>query len=174
MAWDFLHEDNWHNGTINTLDNILSRKIYGTDKTNIPDVVLMHLGTNDLGHQHPISQIISDLGSLIDHFRAKNPKVAILIAQIIPCAPYDWCSQVPVLNAAIPGLAAQKNTLFSPVIVVDMYSDYNPLVDNDFHNGDYVHPNNSGDTKMATRWMAAIQSWLNRTISQVFIPMATN
>src|SRR5512135_1094283 len=102
MAWDFLHEDNWKGGTINTLDNILGRQVAfsdGTLRANIPDLVLMHLGTNDLGHGHPVPQIISDLGSLIDHFRAKNPRVAILLAQIIPCQGTDlpWCGQVPIL-----------------------------------------------------------------------------
>ncbi len=169
MAWDFLYntDPNWPN----TIDIILSRNIYNTAKTNIPQIVLMHLGTNDLGQHHPIQQIISDLRSLIDHFRAKNPTVAILVAQIIPCSGYDWCEQVDDLNAAIPALA-DKSTLLSPVMVVDMYSDYNPLVDNDSQGTYkyYVHPNSSGGAKMAARWMEAIQKYLNRTITQTYIP----
>jgi acyl-CoA thioesterase-1 len=154
----------------NYIDKILNRVIYGTSIPNVPDIVLMHLGTNDLGQGRPISQIITNLGLLIDHFRAKNPKVAIMVAQIIPCSGHDWCYSVDDLNAAIPGLASQKNTLFSPVMVVDMFSNYDPLVDNVLHNDDYVHPNNSGDAKMATRWMTAIQNYLNRTVTQTFIP----
>jgi acyl-CoA thioesterase-1 len=175
MAWDFLHEDHWKSGATNTLEEILSRQITfqdGTHGANIPDLVLMHLGTNDLGHGHPIPQIISDLGSLIDLFRAKNPAVAILIAQIIPCQGADlpWCRNVPDLNAAIPGLAAQKSTLSSPVMVVDQYTGYNPPVDSFFSSNEYVHPNSSGDAKIAARWMEAIQKWLNRTIYHTFIP----
>ncbi len=169
LAADFLDptKDNY-------IDKILDRTIYGTAKTNVPQIVLMHLGTNDLNKYHPISQIVSDLGSLIDHFRARNPSVAVLVAQIIPCAGHDWCSQVAALNAAIPAMADQKNTLSSPVIVVDMYSDYDPMVDNDLHNGDYVHPNSSGDLKIATRWMAAIQQYLNRSVTQTYIPDVIN
>ncbi len=160
----------------NYIDKILERKIYNTDKVNIPQIVLMHLGTNDLGWSPPvpIPQIVANLASLIDHFRAYNPTVAVLVAQIIPCAGHDWCSQVAALNAAIPEMAAQKNTLVSPVMVVDMYSDYTPTVDNDFHNNDYVHPNSSGDLKMATRWMEAIQKYLNRSIVQTYIPEVIN
>ncbi len=170
MAWDFLNNNAWPN----TIDNILSRDIYGTGKTNVPQIVLMHLGTNDLGHDHPISQIIADLGSLIDHFRARNPNVAILLAQIIPGSGHDWCSLVPALNAEIPGLAALKSTLAAPVMVVDMYTDYDPLVDNDFHNGDYVHPTYSGYAKMAARWMEAIQKYLNRSVTHTYIPIVIN
>ncbi len=158
----------------NYIEKILDRKIYMTDKANIPQIVLMHLGTNDLNQHHPVPQIISDIGSLIDHFRGRNPAVGVLVAQIIPCSGLDWCGDVPVLNAAIPALAAQKNTLSSPVMVVDMYSDYDPLVDNDAQSGTYVHPNFSGGAKMAARWMAAIQRWLNRPTHQVFIPVVKN
>ncbi len=177
MAWDFLHADNWHSGTINTLDNILSRQVIlydGTMGENIPDVVLMHLGTNDLGHGHPIPQIISDLGSLIDLFRAKNPKVSILLAQIIPCQGLPWSSNVPVLNAAIPDLVAQKNTFSSPVMMVDQYTGYSPLTDSFASSNEYVHPNSNGDAKIAARWMEAIQRWLNRPTHHVFIPVVIN
>ncbi len=177
---DFDHRHEGHSGyatynflnpnDTNYIDKILDRVIFGTSMPNIPDVVLMHLGTNDLAQGYSVSEIIPRLGSLIDHFRARNPRVTIFVAQIIPCAAETWCSKVSNLNAAIPGLAAQKNTLTSPVIAVDMYSNYDPWVDNDLHNGDYVHPNSLGDEKIAARWMAAIQNWLKRTISQVYIP----
>ncbi len=164
-TYNFL-DPNWENN----IDAILSRYIYGTAKTNIPQIVLMHLGTNDLNQSRPISNIIADLGSLIDHFRAKNPTVAVLVAQIIPCAGFDWCGNVKSLNDAIPDLAADKDTLASPVMVVDMYSNYDPLVDNNLNNGGYVHPNSTGDAKMAARWMTAIQEYLNRSLTQTFIP----
>ncbi len=163
-------------GDANYIDNILSRDIYMTAKKNIPQIVLMHLGTNDLNKGRPIPEIVANLGSLIDHFRAKNSTVAVLVAQIIPCSGYDWCSQVDDLNAAIPAMAAQKNTLLSPVMVVDMYSNYDPVADNDSQgtNKYYVHPNNSGGQKMAARWMAAIQTYLNRSITQTYVPVAIN
>ncbi len=154
----------------NYIDDILSRDIYQTAKKNIPQIVLMHLGTNDLNQSIPIPQIVANLGTLIDHFRAWNPSVAVLVAQIIPCTGYTWCSQVDDLNAAIPALAAEKNNLFSPVVVVDMYSDYNPTAYNDPSNP--VHPNSSGDAIIAARWMAAIQAYLNRTITQTYVPIA--
>ncbi len=165
MAWDFLHEDNWGGTPKYTIDYILSQ--------NVPDMVLIHLGTNDVFKAHSTEQIISDLGSIIDHIRAANPDVVILLAQIIPCSGLSQCGQIPALNAQIPALAAQKNTLFAPVIAVDQYTGYDVFNDNWYNSTlkEYVHPNSSGDAKMAARWIAAIQTYLNRTISQVFIPV---
>ncbi len=164
MAWDFLYNTTWGN----TIDEILNRQIAGTAKTNIPHIVLMDLGINDLGNQHSINQIISDLGSLIDHFRAKDRTVIILIAQITPCdaAKWSWCSGVPGLNAAIPALAAQKSTVISPVEVVDQYTGFNVSSDT----GDGMHANGSGDLKMASRWMEKIQKWWNYTVHEVYLP----
>lgn len=166
MAWDFLYNTTWGN----TIDDILSRDIAGTAKTNIPDIVLMHLGTNDLNQGHSIPQITSDLGSLIDHFRAKNWKVIILIAQIIPCGPPmggPWCNNVPSLNAAIPTLATQKNQVNSPVVVVDQYTGFDVATDT----ADGLHANSSGDAKMAARWMEKVQTWWNYSFQEFFIPM---
>ena len=165
MAWDFLYNTTWGN----TIDDILSRDIAGTAKKNIPDMVLMHLGTNDLRELHSIGQIIADLGSLIDHFRAKKPSVIILIAQIIPCDPVrigNYCNSVPVLNEAIPNLVAQKYTITSPVVVVDQYDGFDVSTDTI----DGIHANSTGDAKMAAKWFEKIQIWWNYSPSYVFIP----
>ena len=162
MAWDFLHLDNWSGTPKYTLDYILSQ--------NVPDMVLMHLGTNDLGQNHAYSQIISDLGLLIDKFRAKNPNMIILIAQIIPCDPVkigSWCFNVDDVNALIPGLAAQKNTVVSPVVVVDQFDGFSRTADT----VDGIHANTSGDTKMAAKWFEKIQIWWNYSPKYFFIPV---
>ena len=165
MAWDFLHTDNWTGDPKYTLDYILSQ--------NVPDMVLMHLGTNDLDQNHALSQIISDLGSLIDQFRAKNPQVIILIAQIIPCDPVQigpWCFNVDDLNALIPGLAVQKNTVISPVVVVDQFTGFSRTADT----MDGIHANSSGDAKMAAKWFEKIQIWWNYSPQHMFIPVVIN
>jgi len=160
------------------IDKILSSKSAGTTIPNIPDIVLLHLGTNDLAQGYSVAEITSHLGTLIDHFRTYNKNVIILLAQIIPCAtatiypvPYKsqpWCANVPSLNAAIPALVAQKYTLFSPVVVVDQYTGFNATPGFDSYDG--VHPNQSGEQKMAAKWLAAIEQWYTYKVNQAFIP----
>ncbi len=148
----------------NYIDKILT-------PSNIPDMVLIHLGTVDFVHDYHyevIDAAIANLGTLIDHFRAKNPKIIILLAQIIPCRGYDGCFNIDDLNAKIPALASQKNILFSPVMAVDLYTGFNAYAGYDTYDG--VHPNESGEKKMAARWFRAIQLYWNYHLNKVYIP----
>lgn len=53
-----------------------------------PDVVALHIGTNDLiiGKLTP-AEIAEDIGKIIERLRRSNPDVTILLAQIIPYLP---------------------------------------------------------------------------------------
>ncbi len=154
------------------LDGLLSAKRYGTNEPNVPDIVLLHLGTNDVMQLVDTNTSIANLKAIIDKFRSFNPKVLIFLAKIIPCdakinAP---CSDIPNFNSAvIPTVASQKTTPNSPVIVVDQYTGFNGTLGKDTYDG--VHPNQSGEIKMANKWLAAIQAyWDLFPHSYVFIP----
>jgi lysophospholipase L1-like esterase len=59
------------------------------------------------------------------------------------------CSdRVVALNRAIPEWATSKNTSDSPIVVVDCWTGFDPSRDT----GDGVHPNNSGNEKLAYCW----------------------
>ncbi|GAA0207540.1 hypothetical protein GCM10010492_01380 [Saccharothrix mutabilis subsp. mutabilis] len=120
-----------------------------------PDVVLMHFGTNDVWNNRSPATILAAFGKLVDQMRADNPDVQVLVAQIIPMNPANCaeCAQRVVdLNAAIPGWAAAKSTARSPVTVVDQWTGFSTSADT----GDGVHPNASGDRKIAGRWFPAV------------------
>ena len=173
MSWDYLHPDHWSGEPKYTLDYILSQNIAETSTPNVPDMVLMHLGTNDLGQGHANAQIKSDLEALIDRFRASSPKVVILLAQITPLDAArvgTWGNNVPSLNAVIPGIATDKNTADSPVLIVDQYSGFDAVTDTI----DGAHANASGNQKIAARWMAAIWAWWNTAFRKIFIPSIFN
>jgi lysophospholipase L1-like esterase len=116
-----------------------------------PDVVLMHFGTNDVWSSRPTATILAAYRTLVDQMRARNPDVAVLVAQIIPMNP-SGCAEcgarVVELNAAIPGWAASVGTARSPVVVVDQWTGFSTAGDT----YDGVHPNASGDRKIADTW----------------------
>jgi lysophospholipase L1-like esterase len=56
--------------------------------------------------------------------------------------------RVVALNKAIPQWAASKSTAESPVVVVDCWAGFDPSNDT----GDGVHPNSSGNEKLANSW----------------------
>ena len=67
------------------------------------------------------------------------------------------CAQrVVALNDAIPAWAAARTTGQSPVVVVDQWSGFDTATDT----YDGVHPNSSGDRKMAGRWHPALVRFL--------------
>ncbi|MEU4620892.1 cellulose binding domain-containing protein [Actinoplanes sp. NPDC023801] len=125
-----------------------------------PDVVLMHFGTNDAWSNIPAGTILNAYTTLVGQMRAANPRVHVVVAQIIPLNPptcTDCGQRVVALNAAIPAWAASLSTAASPVTVVDQWTGFNTTTDT----YDGVHPNDAGNAKIAARWLPAVQAALD-------------
>ena len=148
-----------HGGILGTNiadQNLLPPWLAATD----PDIVLMHLGTNDVWSNRSPATILAAYGKMVDQMRAQNPRTIVLVAQIIPMNPSncaDCAARVVALNQAIPAWAAGKSTVESPVRVVDQFTGFNPATDT----GDGVHPNDAGIQKMSDRWYPALAAALS-------------
>lgn len=126
-----------------------------------PDVVMMHLGTNDVWNNLSASTILAAYSRLVDQMRASNPDMKILVAKILPMNPSGCgeCAQrVVTLNNAIPGWASGKSTARSPITVVDQWSGFSTAADT----SDGVHPDDSGIQKISDRWYPALAPLLPR------------
>lgn len=137
------------------------------------DIVLLMIGTNDVLHQIPTDQSISNIGAIIDQVRVQNPNAKILLASIPPTSIQR--DNLNALNARLPALASQKSTAQSPVYFVDQYSGYDGVNDNQAASG--VHPAESGEKKLAAKWFTAISQILGgstaTTTVQTIAPVAT-
>ncbi|MEU4392096.1 cellulase family glycosylhydrolase [Kribbella sp. NPDC023855] len=125
-----------------------------------PDIVMMHLGTNDAWSNIPAGSILNAYTTLLSQMRASNPRMKLVVARIIPMNPANCsaCSQrVVALNNVIPGWAQANTTAASPITVVDQWSGFNTATDT----YDGVHPNNSGIQKMEQRWYPAVVAALS-------------
>ncbi|MEV0152099.1 MULTISPECIES: cellulose binding domain-containing protein [unclassified Nonomuraea] len=129
-----------------------------------PDIVLMHLGTNDMwGGFIPTSTVLAAYTKLVGQMRANNPDMKIIVAQIIPMNPSGCttcAADVKALDNAIPGWAAGLTTARSPIVVVDQWTGFDTATDT----GDGVHPNDTGFQKMADRWFPALARVLDGVI----------
>jgi lysophospholipase L1-like esterase len=125
-----------------------------------PDIVLMHLGTNDVWSNLSPDTILAAYTTLVEQMRASNPQMEVLVAQILPMTPENCaeCAQrVVALNEAIPDWAASLSTEQSPITVVDQWTGFDTATDTD----DGVHPNDSGIRKIADRWYPTLTEALS-------------
>jgi acyl-CoA thioesterase I len=115
-----------------------------------PDIVLIHLGSNDIFQGKNPTLVAQELGGLIDRIRQVKPDTEIMLAKLIPSS---YQSQgITALNALIDGVAASRSYApYPPITVVDQASGYLP-----YDNYDDVHPAPSGEAKIARRWSRAI------------------
>ncbi|KAJ4403498.1 hypothetical protein N0V91_006551 [Didymella pomorum] len=120
-----------------------------------PDVVVMHLGTNDVWNNKSPATITFAFSKLVDQMRASKPTMKILVAKIIPMNP-SGCSEcgqrVINLNNAIATWAPSKSTSASPITVVDVWTGFNTAT----MTSDGVHPNDAGTKVLGNSWYSAV------------------
>jgi hypothetical protein len=123
------------------------------------DIALVHLGTNDAFMRQPNPSTAKELSTIVDLLRDDNPQVIILLARLIPTSrsPADG-QAVNSLNETIASLSKALDTAESPVLLVDQFSGFDGQADL----YDMVHPNASGEEKMAARWFEAIQAAMKK------------
>lgn len=144
------HEGHWGWRTDQILGNLEGwLKTYPA----APDVVLMHLGTNDVFQRQTIESTLEELRLIIARLRQANPSVWILMAKLIPTSRAENTG-IAALNSQLDAFAGTQYTSLSPVIIVDQNAGYS--TDGDSFDG--VHPNALGEEKMAQNWFYALQS----------------
>lgn len=126
-----------------------------------PDVVLMHLGTNDVWSSKPTSEILAAFTTLVQQIRASNTAIKIVVAKIIPMDSARSCGScadgVIALNNALPAWAAGLSTSASPVTIADIWTGFSAISDT----YDGVHPTDAGHKKIADAWYPAVVAALN-------------
>jgi lysophospholipase L1-like esterase len=122
-------------------------------KEHPADVVLVHAGHNHFLEEKPVPGIVTATESMIRSVRAVNPKVIVLVAQVIPSGKLPKYAYIPDLNDALAKMAAWLHDPKQPVVVVDQAKGF------DWHTdtiADHVHPNAQGAEKMAARWFETL------------------
>lgn len=150
--FDVDHEGHWGWRA----DEVLAQ-IAGWARDTRPEVVLLHLGTNDAIEGQDPSTTISEIERIVDRLRDANAGVTVIVAQVIPAVDSAWNGRIRQVNALIPSVA-RKSTPDSPVVVIDQSAGFN--AQSDTYDG--VHPTAAGETKIATRWYDALVRVLGR------------
>lgn len=125
----------------------------GTGRTAImPNIVLLHIGTNDFTQGASVATVNARLQSLLSDLKTDLPNSQIYVASLIPRTD----------NAALEAMQQQYNTLIpgdltavgSHFHFVDMHSVVTPAQVQGGNSG--LHPNQAGYNAMGDAWFNAI------------------
>ena len=126
-----------------------------------PDVVLLHIGTNDISAGEPNSQTINEIEDILDHIYAYNSQISILLCKLIPRleTPANEYIRNQELNGLIEDLYDTKKNQGFYIYLVDQYSAF--MENSDWRTEymiDNVHPNDAGYAVMADTYFSVLQT----------------
>lgn len=139
--------------------NSILPNLNGFLTANPPDVVLLHIGTNDISSGQSPAGIRDEINSIldeIDNYEQGPPlrPVWVVLALIVNRATGDSLrDETTDLNNRLDLLAASRRNSGDKIVVVDMelaIDDYDKIPNGEMF--DDIHPYATGYTKMAQAW----------------------
>ena len=119
------------------------------------DVVLIHAGHNHFIEEKPVDGMIEAHLSIISKIQAINPKVKILVAQVITAGKLPKYSYIPELNGCLAKMVEQLDSDNVTLVPVTEGFDWQRHTIED-----KVHPNREGAEHIARQFMAALRKVL--------------
>lgn len=111
-----------------------------------PDVVLLHIGTNDLRRGDRLDSVAERLAALLGEVRANRPAAHLVIARLTPSAEPGVARRIAWYNRRIGHLAARYRADVADMSGLDPRREL----------ADPLHPNDAGYRRMAAAWRAAL------------------
>ena len=129
-----------------------------------PDVVLLHIGSNDMyyaedpGVYNAVnlsgSGTIGNINTMLNQIYTRQPGATVLVANLIPWYGEAYVSDgLDLLRAEIEKMVSARASAGDALAMVDVHSGFNA---NMVHDG--VHPNASGESHIAARFKNALQA----------------
>jgi lysophospholipase L1-like esterase len=130
-------------------------------RTNVPDIVVMHFGTNDVwGNpgQSTATNVLNAYTTVLANLKSVNPNAIMFVAQVIPvnpasnnCSAASPCNYEAMLDAGIPAWVTAHTTAAMPVCAVNLENFFNNgYFPNSTYTTDGVHPLLAGSQPMGT------------------------
>ncbi|WP_107467015.1 SGNH/GDSL hydrolase family protein [Streptomyces sp. MA5143a] len=117
-----------------------------------PNVVTLHIGTNDLNESYQVSTATARLRSLVDRITAAAPDATVLVASLVVSTSGSEEQYRAAYNQAVPTIVRDAQAAGKHVAYVDMSA----LTTADLV--DALHPNDSGYRKMADAFHRGVQA----------------
>lgn len=94
-----------------------------------PNLVLLHVGTNDAVQGIDISNAGARIGTLIDRLFDSIPDVTIIASTLLPNGNTNTQANIKAINSQIPGLVKARQSAGRKITYVDFSSSYFSLSD---------------------------------------------
>lgn len=121
-----------------------------------PNIVLLHIGTNDLNGNVDVGTAPNRLAALIDQIFVAAPNATILVAAIIRSSSATTQERIVSYNAQTRTIVDARANAGKHIALVSMDAVTNADL------ADSLHPNEGGYTKMAVAWKAGIKNVIAR------------
>jgi hypothetical protein len=133
----------------------LTSNIPGILSANPADVILLHIGTNDISFGVP--NIVDNVFEILDNIDTYNPDAVVVLSRIINRTDVPaMATATTEFNNALAIMAAARIAGGDRIVVVDHENALN-------YPGDMLnalHPNEGGYNKMAAVWQNALKTFL--------------
>lgn len=137
-----------------------------------PDIILLHIGTNDITHEGTAAitnQKITEILNKIDEYEIRSGKTVIVFLALIINRVKPWNPGSPAVitsqfNNAIKTMAQSRIVAGDYIVIVDMENNAGftySYADDMANDGQGIHPNETGYSKMAAFWYSSIISNYN-------------
>jgi lysophospholipase L1-like esterase len=121
--FDVDHEGHWGENS-----HWLAKNMPALLQGQRPDVVVLHVGTEDLVTSNMlVDEIIQNVGQIVADLRENNPRVKIILSKVFPVQSH--ATEVASLNTRIEGYAKSNSSSQSPMIIAELPDKFDPQTD---------------------------------------------
>jgi lysophospholipase L1-like esterase len=129
----------------------------------LPNLVIIHAGTNDITQNYELSTAHIRMGDLIDRLLSAVPGSVILVSTLIPNRNTIVDQKLREFNSKVEDLVNEKKSAGKYVFSVDLHDDIGLSPDTDLGQ-DGTHPTDAGYNKMAHGLYPGLQEIWNACV----------
>lgn len=158
----WIHHEGHPGWRFDQIDKLLNQSF--ATSSQLPDLITIHLGTNDCGQKLTVPTIVKNANSMLAHIYAKAPKAKVYIASMIGFPHVPVCSTS--FNQLVPGITAAHakngmNITYVPMaetsgVCVDKVNDTSLEPLSGLCCKGEVHPTAAGYLRMASAFALSI------------------
>jgi lysophospholipase L1-like esterase len=163
--------DNDNEGHLGNNTNEIRDNVIGWLNSNPADIVLLHIGTNDIQDGQNEAAVVAEVAATLDNINQwesdHSQSVTVILARIIlRCDNPSWNATTKVYNNLLQTMAQTRIASGDKIVIVNMETALNYSTD---MTSDGVHPNFAGYVKMAGVWYNALAQTLGYSLAVNYV-----